>query len=440
VGQYWKNYVWEYLMCVLAAATLLLNTAQGFYIPDALADQIPMAVALCAALMLLFFLGGYNKVGLVLTPVLTAAVIVLCFFLLRARGVDIVDQEGSDSAAYIYWFAFAIICLTVYLCSRSRIGVAVLFLIGCCVSAGLQFMEYQVFAWAGLLFAISCMVLFLLRQYRAQAMTSSTAAPDFFRFFRSTLALVAAGGILSAGIFFAVIRPLDPPTVDLQFLERYLAFQILEHTGISDSYSLPDQEQFTDRQDDTLDETDQTTQGETPLDQSADTPYETPEPQPDAWERPAGQERLSAVSYTLTPVWRVVLWCVLIALILILPPALRLVWRRHRMKQIQALEPGAQIQALYHFYLSKFRHLGWKKRPGETPLEFAARSGDGLGRYLAGTCGLDELTRAFMETRYGGGVPAPQTCARCREIYAQLLKNCKAQLGRARYLPKFYVL
>lgn len=437
--QYWKNYVWEYLMCVVAASMLLLNVAQGFYIPDKLADNVVLAVVACAVLMLFFFLGGYNKVSLVLVPVITAILAVLCFLFLRARGVDIVDEEGSGTAFYIYWFAFAVICIVVYLCSRFRLGAAILLLAGCCVSSILQFLEFQVFAWAGMIFAGSCILLFLLRQFRVQAMNSSTANPNFFRFFRSALLVVLAAAVVTCGAFFAVIRPLNPPTVDLQFLERYLAFNIIEHTGISDNYQIEDEEEYTDQEDDTLDNTENIDEGETPISQDEDTPKENNDIETDRSE-PPGQTELSAVSYTLTPLIVILLWIFVILLILGLPPIVRIWLRRRRMKAFEAMEPAGQVQGLYRFYLKKFRHIGWKKRSGETPLEFVKRSGDGLERYLSDTCGLDRLTDAFMETRYGGGVPSDSTCAECREIYGLFLKNCKKQMGIARYLLKFYVL
>lgn len=436
--QYWKNYVWEYLLCVVAASMLLLNVAQGFYIPDKLADNIVLAVAACAVLMLFFFLGGYNKVSLVLVPVITAVLAVLCFLFLRSGGVDIVDEEGSATAFYIYWFALAIICIAVYLCSRVRLGVAVLFTVGCCVNAVLQFMEFQVFAWAGMIFAGSCVLLFLLRQFRVQALNSSTANPDFFRFFRSGALVVLAAAVVSCCVFFAVIRPLNPPTVDLELLERYLAFNILEHTGISDHYQVEDQENTTDQTDDTLDDTDQTDEGETQVNAEMDTPKDDHEA--DAIQPPPGQTELTAVSYTITPFYVILLWIIAILFILILPPVLRMWLRKHRMKAFEAMEPVKQIQELYRFYLKKFQRVGWKKRSSETPLEFAARSGDALERYLSGTCGVGCLTSAFMETRYGGSAPTDATCTECREMYSTFLKNCKKQMGTVRYLLKFYVL
>lgn len=427
-------------MCVAAAATLLLNTAQGFYIPDNLADSSLLAVAVCAVLMLFFFAGGYNKVSLVLVPVITAAIVVTLFLLLRSRGVDIVDEEDSETAFYIYWFAFAVICLAVYILSRFRLGIAVLFLAGCCVSGILQFLEFQVYAWAGMVFAGSCIVLYLLRQYRVQALNSSTSSPNFRRFFLTGFVLVLISAALSCGAYFAVIRPLDPPTVELKFLEEYFAFNILERTGISDSYQIEDEEQSTGEKDDSLDDTGEITDGETPMTQEADTPPRQSEAVNTDTRRLSGRTELSAVSYTLTPLLKIILWCLLILLILILPPALRLWLRRHRMKVIGAMEPNAQIRELYRFYLKKFRHIGRKKRQSETPLEFAERSGGALERYLSGTCGLDRLTAAFMEARYGGGVPSEAACAECRGIYGPFLVNCKKQMGTVRYLLKFYVL
>ncbi len=443
MGQYCKNYVWEYLMCVVIAALLLVNAAQGFYIPDEMADSVPLALGICALLMGVFYLGGYKKVLLLAVPLALAVCTVLAFLLLRRRGVDIVDEPGSGTAFYIYWFAFVVICIVVFLCSRTRIGVALLFLIGCFFHASLRFLDFQVYTWAGAGFAAGCLVLFLLRQYRSQAMNSSTASPRFQKVFFSGVVMVLAAAGLSLGIFFAVIRPLNPPTVELKFIERYLAFQILEHTGISDSYQIPDENEYSNRTDGSLDGTEDTTEGETPLSQDADTDYQEEESQTQEAEtepQMSGITAVMSISYTLTPLSWIILLSLLILLVLVLPPSLRIWLRKRKMKRFAAMKPKAQILALYAFYLKKFRKLGCPKRSGETPFEYAERYREKLGRYLTGTCGMDGLTEAFVAARYGGEEPTPRICRACQELYERLLKNYKAQHGRLRYLAKFYVL
>lgn len=425
-------------MCVLAAAMLLRNVAQGFYIPDAMADSLPLALAGCGVLLLAFFLGGYNKVTLGMVPVMTGVLAVLAFLLLRNRGVDIVDRPGSETAHYIYWFALVVICVLVYLLSRFRIGVALLFVSGCGVQGLLEFLEYQVSAWVGLVFAGSCIVLLLLRQYRSQALRSSTAQPDFSRFFRWSVLMTLAAALLGCLAYAAVIRPLAPPTMELKLLERYLAFHIVEHTGISSYYAVQNPELFTDLQDETRDD-DAAPEDEPPED-LLDPPMETPAVQPEEPGDLAGSTPLSAVSYRVTPGLRVLLVILGVLLALGLPPLIRIWVRRRQMARMAALDPAQQIQALYRFYLKKFQRLGWKKRDGETPFEFAARSGEALGRYLSGTCGLETLTAAFVAARYGTGAPQEDCCAACREIYSRFLENCKAQLGPVRYMLKFYVL
>lgn len=437
---YWKHYVWEYLMCVVAAAMLLLNTAQGFFIPDKMADSLPLALGTCGVLLAFFFLGGYNRLTLFLIPALTAVLAVLAFLLLRSSGVDIVDKAGSSTAFYIYWFALAVICIGVYLLSRTRVGVIVLFLTGSCAHGMLEFLEYAVYPWAGIVFAGSCILLFLLRQYRLQALRSSTTQPDFFRFFRSGFLMILSAALLSYGMFLAAIAPLHLPVMKLEFLERYLAFRIVEHTGISSYYSIPNPELLTNQANNLLD--DHQDSGEIPTEEQ-----EEPETWPDsavnssdAPDSLSGQTGLSAVSYTATAVTKIISVILLVTLALALPPLIKLQMRKRKIQRLQAMEPKQQIQALYAFYLKKFQHLGWRRREGETPLEFAARSQDALSRYLSGTCGLAVLTDAFMLARYGAKAPSAECCAQCRNIYDLLLKNCRQQMGWRRYMLKFYVL
>ncbi|MCD7934789.1 MAG: DUF4129 domain-containing protein [Oscillospiraceae bacterium] len=437
--RYWKNYVWEYIMCIAAASMLLWNTAQTFYIPDAMADSVPLAVGACAALLFLLFLGGYNRIGLVLVPVLSASVAVLLFLLLRARGVDIVDEPGSPSAFYIYWFAFAVVCIAVYLCTRTRAGTVALLLVGAVLGASQQFLEYPVSVWPGMVFFASCIVIYILRQRRAQVMRSSTAAPDFFRFFRSAVCVVLAAAALSIGIFFALIRPLSPPTMELEFLERFLAFDIIEHTGIADQYQVPDEENTADQPDESGAESALFEEnGDAPLSQEMDMPLPSAAPETD--EVPTGETQLSVQSYTVMTLQMVVLCVLLALLVLFAPPLLRLWLRRRTMRRIAARAPAAQVTALYCLYLKKFRCLGWEKREEETPLEYAARNDGVLARYLEGSCGLDALTAAFLAAYYAGQTPTEEQCAVCRAIYSIFLKNCRRQMGALRYALKFYQL
>ena len=113
--RFWSYHGWEALLCLAASAALVLNFSQGFYIPDAVADSVPLALLVCGLTLLYAYLGSYNRAAMACFT-LGFFVIAAGFFLwLRGKGVDIVDQEGSATAVYIYYIAAPLITLLAFL-------------------------------------------------------------------------------------------------------------------------------------------------------------------------------------------------------------------------------------------------------------------------------------------------------------------------------------
>lgn len=440
--RFWSYHGWEALLCLAASAALVLNFSQGFYIPDTVANSVPLALLICAAALLYAYFGSYNRVTMVCFS-LGFVVLAAAFFLwMRSAGIDIVDEEGSSTAVYIYYIAAPLISLISFLLSRSRLGTVVLFLLGICLNALLDFLNFAVKPWCTALFVLAVAALFLLRQYRATALRSSTVNPNFGRYFGLLVGVSAAGVLLAAACWGLIIRPLQPPTLDLELLTKYMRYEVLEMVGIARQYPVPDDWNAAD-------ETDESLQGNEPEQEEEDAPPQ--EENPDLLTTPddsvpdnqsAGTNFLdvSSVSYGRNVTGYLVVLIILVVLAILAVPLLRRLLRKRRLARLTGGTTQEQVVGLYRFYLKKFARIGCPRAPAQTEWEYADRYGERLAPYLEGGLSLEQMTRLYMDARYGGLSAPEEDCKALAALYPVFLRQYRELAGRFRYLTKYFVL
>ena len=438
---FWNYHGWEGLLCLLSSVPLVLSFSQGFYIPDRVADSVPIAALVCAATLLYCFLGSYDRVTILCFSLGFAAIAAVFFLWMRHAGIDIVDAEGSATAVYIYYIAAPLIAAITFLLSRSRLGIVALLLIGSCLHAVLVFLHFEIQAWYVALFVLGTVALFLLRQYRVNALRSSTVTPKFGRYFGVSAAVGLAGLLLALGFWAAVIRPLAPPVLDLKLLTKYMSYDILDMVGIAKQYPIPD-DLFTDtretEQDLSVNDQDTETEEGPPVEQD---PLETDsgESLPDTGANDTPLP-LDSVSYDRDLTGWLAAVIILIVLLLVSVPFVRKYLRRRRLSKLTRGEPREQVIGLYRFYLKKFSRIGCPRAPAQTEQEYAAQYETRLTPFLEGGLSLGHMTGLYLDARYGGLPVSEEDCAAFAEVYMIFLRNYRSLTGPIRYLIKFFVL
>ncbi|MCD8004589.1 MAG: hypothetical protein LUE91_02910, partial [Oscillospiraceae bacterium] len=413
---FWKYHGLEAVLCLLAASALVINFAEGFYIPDWIRSGWYVSFLFCAVTLLYCYLGSYNKVTMAAFILGFLAIAVVFFLHMRAAGIDIVDTEDSPTAVYIYYICAPLIAGITFLLTRSRIGTAILFLIGIGLNACLTFLEFAVHTWCTVLFVAALLGLFLLRQYRRNALKSSTVAPKFTRFFAVGCLVSALSVGLALLCWFGIVRPLNPPTVDITLLTKYMSYEIFDVVGIAQQYPIPD-----DLLEDEATDEEQTANEE---DEEEDENLTSQPPEEEEGEDTAplagnsenNTETLSSVSYEKKMTWLVVLIIVLVVALLVLIPVTRIRLRKRRIKKIMRGSPREQLVGLYRFYLSKFRHLGCPRGRQQTELEYLEQNGGKLERYLGDQLDLEEMTGQYLQTRYGYVYTPEGQCQRDADV------------------------
>lgn len=438
---FWKYHGLEGIFCLLAASALVINFAEGFYIPDWIRSGYHVTLLACAVTLLYCYLGSYNKLTMVLFSLGFLVIAALFFLYMRSAGIDIVDTEDSPTAVYIYYICAPLIAGFTFLLTRSRVGTAVLFLLGIGVNGCLAFLKFAVHPWASILFVAALLALFLLRQYRRNALKSSTIAPKFTRFF-SVSALVSLASIgLALLCWAAIVRPLNPPTLDITLLTKYMSYEILDKVGIAQQYPIPDdllEDQSSDEQ--------QTANEEDEEEEDDDVTSQPPEENlgedtdPISGNSEDETDILNSVSYDKKMTWLLVLLIILVVLLIVMIPVTRSRLRKRRLNKLMRGSPQEQIIGLYRFYLSKFRHVGCPRGKQQTELEYLEQHADKLNRYLANQMDVRELTQLYLQARYGDIEPADGVCQQYAAFYPAFLRLYRKNSGRFRYLLKYFVL
>ncbi len=442
--EYWKYHALESVFCLLVSTSLVINFAEGFYIPDTIRDGFYISFLFCAVTLAYCYFGAYNKwtrIGFAAGAVVIAVVF---FAVMSGNGIDIQDYEDSPTSVYIYYICAPLIAGISFFLTRTRIGTAVLFLLGIGLNAGLTFLEFRVHTWCTVLFVGALIAQFLLLQYRHNAMNSSTVNPKFLRFsvIGAIVSLIAIG--LSMLCWFAIIRPLNPPTLDINLLTRYLSYEVFEYTGVADLYSLPNSEmnhQASDENQQTDEENEEEKEeengsGETDAsdeeDDNTSLSGNSEENLEDANLLSTRQNRLITTLLSLL---------VLLVLLVVLIPLFRRLARRRRMNKImQNHSPREQLIGLYRFYLSKFRILGCRRVKQQTEMEYATQFAPKLDRYLGGELNVEDLTKRYLQARYGFVEPSEDVCQSYAEFYPKFLKLYRKNSGIPRYLLHYFII
>ena len=437
---YLKERVWEMILCAVASAVITVVFSQGFYVPDRFADNFGLALVISAIVVVLAFLTGYNRLGMIVFPIAVAAAAAIAFLCLNVRNIDIVDVEGSDTSIYIYGFAAIIVPLVVYLVTRGRIGVWVLLIAGSTFIGAMDFLHYEVRVWWVVCFVCCCPVLYVLKLYRARSLSGSTFSPQFGRQFRNGLVVALISLVLAGGVYVGVIRTISPPTYDMAFISRIIRWNILEQVGVTDQYTVLNEE-LTAR---TLWDNVLTNQMNEEEDTEAQ--EEPEEARPEEEEESMGDNtgggngeevEESAVSFAeRVRNFVIVLVIIICAAAVSIPLIKRYLWKR-TLKNANALPARDRVILLCRYYMKRFGRLAFGRSKSQTEREYAEAIGATLDNYTEGTLSLPDMMGVYVRARYGHLSPTQEEDEAILGFYPIFRKNLQKKKGRFYYLLRY---
>lgn len=439
----------DFVLTVAAATLFSFVVESAFVSGDTWATGLVMPFVVSAAFCCVMYLGGINRVTLVV--VIIAVPVLVVASLAVASGVwdgpMFLDEEGNPCLPL---FVAEVCAIVVFLLSRSRAGAAVLMLLSVLTCCYVQFL-YEEFHAVEVITLFVCLLAMLpwkryvsTRADEAEQVELTGKKPSVVR----PLAAVLCGAVLGClacaigiGVFVGVVAPLAPEPMELKVFREYVALPTVQLHGVANEYVLPNDELIEETDDSTQLSSDESDANENESDDEAAATEADSQAMfggQDAFDSNATPPGFTGINYSD---WRFITAIVAVVLLIVAAFALKLFLRRRRFQKMASLPGGEQACEMYRFFLKRLGQMKLGRPAGFTPDEYA-ESREGHLALFSTDSGVtfEDLTGVFDEAYYGNKDVSQSDLDKFHEFYRHFYKGAREHLGKLRYALKWWRL
>ena len=428
--QYVRLHAWDFILTVLIAIGMHLNTFSAFMIRESYMTNYLLVAAVTTVVMAVMFVIGYNKRNAIIGGAGWAVFLIGWIIYLRAN--DLINlEDGADETIPAFWSIVIFGSALIYLLTRNRkilFGAAPIGLLFC---AAFKFLEYPVSVPGLFILIIAVILEILYLVYKDSLLTADYGNYTIRHFLEQSIAIVAVVVMLSSGVFYGIVKPLDPPTRDLKLITKLMSFDILELLGVASTQEVKDPNQGEEDQDE-----------EEPPEEKEEEKDDEENEQNEEENKQESDEKISAQTMSYNEKDYTVYWVTaLIILLLAAPFVIKYVLRSRRRRRLNGLDASNQAAFVYDFFLDRLKKLGVGKADSQTILEYAEQQEGVLENFTAedGTT-FEEMTELYNYHLYSKLPIKPEDANKFVAMYDSFYKNAKAFVGTWRYIRKFWVL
>ncbi len=437
----------EFALLLAACAALSWTVAGGFEASAALAGSpLPVAAVDAAVLAALYAAAFSRRTLLAGVPLLVLACAAAVGGMVAAGGTAaFADDPGNLGLVLL---VSALVAVVGFAASRARAGCTLLAVAGCaaCAVSELLFGEFHAVACA--VFVGACAALFMYRTYALGLRGTRTRRASFgaAALTCALAALVAVGA--ACGVFYGIVEPLQPPARDLTLVTEYRALEELPRRGVSQELAVTDPDLTSVVVGDRIDYLEP--------DEAQDDVEEADEEEGSAEEqRSSLQVFASAIGYNLDSIQQLfaavthesVWWgWVIVALVataaVAAPFCAKLLLRRRFYRRALALPPRAYVRRVYGRVVRDLARMGMPRAASATPYEYAVLRAPELAGFAANDAraGFALLTHVYVKASYGCEPLTEGELVAVDAFWRAFFANCRARLGRGKYLRLFFRL
>lgn len=435
MGQYLKNSIADFVLCTCMTLALVPAVCSGFVLTDALSGSVIAVLLLSAVLTFILVLLSRSRKA---TWAGIAAAFVLAVIGLVYINVYRPFTDETANSAFIFALVQVITAILVWLLTRSRAGTAALFLIGTILCAGAYFLQFPIPVWSLFLFLLAVSASFVWRVYTVCLQKADIVSGSKKAYFQQTGIIAVVVLLLASGIFFGIVRPLNPPTQELKLITVLKSMQQLDRLGVSRTQIVldPNLSSIEDPEDEE--------NGSEENEEESDSPQgENDTPQQSLTETIRDnvtsnvQQAWAAVRYDQFQFqW---LW-----LLLLIPAAIAAayLWRFERRKRwrkrVQALPRESAVVNYYRYFLKRLSRLGLKRSPNTTLREYAELNAVQLQPFEGEDYRFADLTDTYESVLYGRHRVTDREYAAYEAFFDGFYPSLKKEVGPVRYWLKAF--
>jgi len=443
IKRYIIHAVPEFILCLVAAVALTVNVLQGFKLTDRMYTSYGMFIVVTAIVLAALFLVCYSsRTKLIGIPVLigiAAVLVVVCYQL----GYSLLETDVIEDNWGTCVLVMIVIAVLVFAASRTRLGSGIFAIAGAITHAWICVCLYDFSVWALAVFLLAAGVQFLYTRYRHQIIHADARKHAFLPLMGTSVVVVVLAITLSAGVWFGIIAPTEPPTMDITLVTRVVSIEVLERVGISKKTVLLDRSNMADTPDDYETDSDELNDEQ----EEEEEGMENSSPEDDASlndDLLTGQNQniftntLGGYSIRDYPVLLILLIVVIAAAVVGLITRFQM---RHkiRLKKLSEKDRDEQVRLMYHLFRSKMKRMGISGALYDSPVRSAEHLKDKTVLLDEGGPTWLELSEIFSRLAYGGISPGEEEYDSYVTFYHNFWKACRKICG-FRYLWKQFWL
>lgn len=432
----------DYLLCLVISIGVTANVVQGFQVPSAMYTSFATMVIIASIVLVPFFVFSYSKRNALIGVAVIVILAVVTLAVLTSNDLSILESDEPENNGPL-WYLLCVVCpLAVFLLSRTVSGTAVLFVGGALLMAMLAFLEYSFYLRGMIAFLVATGALFIYKRYWRNVMASHTVKVSIHAVVLAGIFVCVLSILGSAGVWYGIIKPLNPPSMELKLITEYLSYEILDIVGVSKEVEIPD-DTISNEPDNDKEKTDNEDAGDNQDDGSSGGNGSNADGQEDS----DGGSSANNSDKEYNPIFHleempfpwwiifIILAIILVLLILFFPIIRRRVWY----KKVRGYCNEAQIVLMHNWFIKKFRWLGIVPPGSDTPYEYADRIESHTQMLAAEESTWGKLTEIYVKLSYENRSIADEDVEVYRSVYKEFFKNSRKILG-GKYILKYFVI
>lgn len=430
-----RNYLrlhgWDFLLTVLIAIGMHLNTFSAFMIKESYMTNYLLVTVVTTLVMAVMYVIGYSRRNTIIGAAGWGIFLIGWIIYLRAN--DLIDlTEGADETIPAFWTIVLFGSAVIYLLTRNRKVLYAAAPIGLMFCGIFRFLEYPVSTFGLFLFVAALLLEILFLTYKDSLLSATYGNFKISHFVMQSVALVTVIVMLATGAFYGIVKPLDPPTQDLKLITKLMQFDILELLGVASTQEVRDPNQDEDEDKDDEEPPEEEEEEKDEEDEKENEEDETKESDEKIDASTMSYEERNYLAFFITA---------LVLLLLAAPFAVKYFLRARRRRRLNGLDASNQAAFVYDFFLSRLKRIGVGKSDDQTILEYAEQQEGVLENFTAedGTT-FEEISDIYNHFLYSKVPVTPEEARKFLSMYKSFYKNARAFVGPWKYLLKFWVL
>lgn len=444
---YLKNSVWDFVLCVVAAAALSYTACSAFYSAQPYQSVLGVVamVVISAVVEAALFLTSTSRRARVLGAVGIAVVVIVVLAVAFATSTS--STVLDDTAGNNVYFALCVLVppLLVYPLSRRRWSTVVLIIVGIFFCAVIEYLYWYGHVIAFILFIASSVTLFIYRTYQRSLLNSESETLAFNSVTAAGVGLSIAAVLLATGIFALVVAPLNPPNLVVKLITENYRVQTEDVRGVGSSTDTENLNEYSNKMSNKTSETsnisgtetnkqtnDQTNKGNTSQQDVTNMTVNLGSSQNNQ-----SQNGNLGINF---PNWLPLVIAIIVILLIVGSILLKKYLRKRRFNKLTAGDNNDSADALYLFFLSRFQKFR-VPQPGTLTLsEYGKAYSDTFTEFESMAEGptFASLSDIYSANVYGKKDLTDEQISAFKEYYRSFYKRAARYIGRIKYALLYF--